>query len=104
MKKQVYMGVHAVLQGMNARVLGKTACQGAALQLETVLLASVKKESNALAKATLLDCLAHAVLLAESPSEDVLSAGAGVAAADERGAASHALLSVRHSEGVHDRL
>lgn len=43
------------------------------LQLETVLLASVKKESNALAKATLLDCLAHAVLLAESPSEDVLS-------------------------------
>lgn len=72
-KKQVYMGVHAVLQGMNARVLGKTACQGAALQLETVLLASVKKESNALAKATLLDCLAHAVLLAESPSEDVLS-------------------------------
>jgi len=72
LKKQVYLGLQAVIQGMNERVMGKASYHASTVKIGELLFAVLKKESNPAAKGCLLDCISHAVLLSETYSEDLL--------------------------------
>lgn len=76
-KKQVYLGLQAVLQGMNERGMGKAACHASATKIENLLITALKKESNPAAKGCLLDCISHAILLSETYSEELLTTLSG---------------------------
>ena len=72
-KRQVYLGLRSCLKGVDVNRMGKTLLQSMATRLQDVFLAALKKETNPVAKAALLDCIGQAVLAAEAVNEAVLT-------------------------------